>query len=201
MKKLFSLLLALSLLCAAALPAPAEENDRAASLRASFLGGDVVLRREEHGEHLRRVFLFFRNAAEDIDHPVQRGHSDGVPQLRLTVQVAEDLEPLQVVRKVVVIHRDDGNARRFRRRGDGLVTAHGGRADDQVGLERNDILGAPVFPRGRLRQHRHAFILRHVAADIKVVQLHGGASADHARRRAARLIPQGDEAAVEHCDL
>ena len=39
MKKLFSLLLALSLLCAAALPAPAEENDRAASLRASFLAG------------------------------------------------------------------------------------------------------------------------------------------------------------------
>lgn len=37
MKKLFSLLLALTLLCAAAIPAMAEETDRAAALRASFL--------------------------------------------------------------------------------------------------------------------------------------------------------------------
>lgn len=37
MKKLFSLFLALTLLCAAAIPAMAEETDRAAALRASFL--------------------------------------------------------------------------------------------------------------------------------------------------------------------
>ena len=37
MKKLFSLLLALTLLCAAAIPALAEETDRAAALRAAFL--------------------------------------------------------------------------------------------------------------------------------------------------------------------
>ena len=37
MKKLMSLLLALALLCAAALPVMAEETDRAAALRASFL--------------------------------------------------------------------------------------------------------------------------------------------------------------------
>lgn len=37
MKKLFSLLLALTLLCATAIPAMAEETDRAAALRASFL--------------------------------------------------------------------------------------------------------------------------------------------------------------------
>ena len=37
MKKLFSLLLALTLLCAAAIPALAEETDRAAALREAFL--------------------------------------------------------------------------------------------------------------------------------------------------------------------
>ena len=37
MKKLFTLFLALTLLCAAAIPAMAEETDRAAALRASFL--------------------------------------------------------------------------------------------------------------------------------------------------------------------
>ena len=37
MKKLMSLLLALALLCAAALPVMAEETDRAEALRASFL--------------------------------------------------------------------------------------------------------------------------------------------------------------------
>ena len=68
--------------------------DHAAQHGARCIRGDVVLRRGEHGKDLRRVFLIFRNAAENINYFVQRGHSHGVPQFRMAVQVAEDLEPL-----------------------------------------------------------------------------------------------------------
>ena len=68
--------------------------NHAAQHSARCIRGDVVLRRGEHGKDFRRVFLIFRNAAENINYFVQRGHSHGVPQFRMAVQVAEDLEPL-----------------------------------------------------------------------------------------------------------
>lgn len=54
------------------------------------------------------------------------------------------------------------------------------------------------FLPGGFRQHGHAFILRHIAADVEVVQRDGGIAADDAGRRAACLVPQGDKAAVKH---
>ena len=176
-------------------------GDHAAQYGIGGVGGDVILGSGEHGKHLGRVFRVLRDTAQHVHHLVQGGHGHGIPQLGLAVEIAEHLEPLEVIGEIVIAHGHNRDTRRLRRSRDGLVAAHGGAAYNQIGLEGDNVFGVPVFTRRGLSQHGHALILGHVAADIELIQFNRGAAADHAVRLAARLVPQGDEAAVQNGGL
>ena len=126
------------------------------------------------------------------------GLGDVIPQLGLSVEVAEDLEPLQIILHPVIIDADHRDAGGFGRAGNGGITLHAGGADDQVGLAADDLFHIPAGAGGTFRDHGDALVLGDVPADLLLVKRSGALAAHGQLNGAAGLVPQAGQAAEQN---
>ena len=163
--------------------------DRAGGVGLKRVGG------REHAEYGRIVFC--RAFEKHVDHVVESLQRDLFIELRMSGQVREDLEPLEVIGEIVVAHRDDRNTGGFGGSLYRLVPAHSGRANDEVGLESDDRLCVPLLSGGRGGDRCDAVVRGDIPAYVLFIERDRGIAADAAGNGSARLIPEGREACVE----
>ena len=100
----------------------------------------------KHAEYAGCIFI--GNLAENIYDIVERFHGDAVPELGMTGEIAEYLEPFEIIGEIIVFYGDNGDACRLGGLFDGGEAAHRCGADDKLGLERHNLLGIPLLAGG-----------------------------------------------------
>ena len=155
----------------------------------------------QHQNHGSGRLFNLGNLGNDTDDIVSSGLSNRLPQFRLTVQVAEDLEPLQIVLNGVIVDTDNGNVGGSSRTGNGGIALHASGADNQVGLTADNLFHIPVGTGGAFGDDGNALILGDIVTDLLLISGDSTLAANSQLNSAASFIPQGSQATKQNSHL